>query len=367
MDIWLSQVSSPSSTLAPATANLRAVTNVDYNAKGQRTRCDYGNGASTEYTYDDQTFRLLHLKTTATTTTTPSLAGRLLGRAGVQTTPVFQDLFYTYDPVGNITHIRDDAQQTIYFKNQVVPALCDYVYDPIYRLIQANGRESIGQASQPQTNWNDEFRINLAHPADGAAMRKYTEQYFYDAVGNFDRLVHQADRGNWTRTYSYNETSLLEASKKSNRLSLTTVGSINEPYSHDAHGNMIAMPHLTLMQWDFKDQLSATSLQFVNPAPPPANVAETTYYVYDSGGQRTRKFTEGQGGTRKEERIYLGGFEVYRRYALSSTALNLERETLHVMDDKQRVALVETRTKGSDGSPSQLIATSSAITSIRPR
>ena len=35
--------------------------------------------------------------------------------------------------------------------------------------------------------------------------------------------------------------------------------------------------------------------------------------------------------------------------------MNLERETLHVMDDQQRIALVETRTQGDDGSPAQLI------------
>jgi hypothetical protein len=33
----------------------------------------------------------------------------------------------------------------------------------------------------------------------------------------------------------------------------------------------------------------------------------------------------------------------------------LERETLHVMDDKHRIALVETRTRGDDESPEQLI------------
>src|SRR5260370_29988470 len=33
----------------------------------------------------------------------------------------------------------------------------------------------------------------------------------------------------------------------------------------------------------------------------------------------------------------------------------MERETLNVMDDRQRVALVESRVKGSDGSPAQLI------------
>ena len=40
---------------------------------------------------------------------------------------------------------------------------------------------------------------------------------------------------------------------------------------------MTAMPHLTLMQWDFKDQLRATSRQAVNNGTP-----ETTFYVYDA-------------------------------------------------------------------------------------
>src|SRR5262249_55859218 len=158
---------------------------------------------------------------------------------------------YTYDPAGNITHVRDDAQQPIYFNGQVVVPVCDYTYDPIYRLKQASGREHIGQLSQPQTSWDDLYRTNIPHPTDGAAMRNYTEQYFYDPVGNFDRLVHQAAGGNWTRTYNYNETSLLEGSKKSNRLSGTAVGSTTESYAHDEHGNVVAIPHLTLMQWDF--------------------------------------------------------------------------------------------------------------------
>jgi RHS repeat-associated protein len=35
--------------------------------------------------------------------------------------------------------------------------------------------------------------------------------------------------------------------------------------------------------------------------------------------------------------------------------VTLERDTLHVMDDTQRIALVETRTQGDDGSPAQLV------------
>jgi hypothetical protein len=44
-----------------------------------------------------------------------------------------------------------------------------------------------------------------------------------------------------------------------------------------------------------------------------------------------------------ETRLYFGGFEIFRKRD-SSGALILERETLHVMDDARRIALVETLT-----------------------
>jgi hypothetical protein len=43
-----------------------------------------------------------------------------------------------------------------------------------------------------------------------------------------------------------------------------------------------------------------------------------------------------------ETRLYLGGFEIFRKK--SGNTLVLERETLHVMDDVKRIALVETLT-----------------------
>nr|WP_233718497.1 toxin TcdB middle/C-terminal domain-containing protein [Nostoc mirabile] len=338
MEVWLRQGTEPTILLDPQSANFHAVTNIDYDAKGQHTLIEYGNGAKTEYRYDEKTFRLIHLKTT---------------RSGA----VLQDLFYTYDPVGNITRIRDDAQQTIFFNNQVVLPHCDYSYDPIYRLIEATGREHIGQVEQPETTWDDEFRVNLSHPHDGQAMRNYTEQYFYDAVGNFEKLIHQAANGTWTRAYAYNKASLLEPGKQSNCLSSTTVGQRTETYTYDAHGNMTSMPHLTLMQWDYKDQLNATSRQVVNDTPSPEKVRETTFYVYNTSGERIRKVTERQNGTRKNERIYLGGFEIYREFNSNGNDIKLERETLHIMDDKQRIALVETKTitNPDDESARQLI------------
>ena len=82
---------------------------------------------------------------------------------------VLQDLRYTYDPVGNITTIRDDAQQTIYFRNRRVEPSAEYEYDALYRLTSATGREHLGQNASGRLNepqqvtHDDSFRANLLH------------------------------------------------------------------------------------------------------------------------------------------------------------------------------------------------------------
>jgi RHS repeat-associated protein len=358
VDVWLDHSVEPVAWLDVATAPPSdvGVSNIDYDAKGQRLRIAYKNGTTTHYTYDPQTFRLVQLLTQRDAAAFPDdcLQPPPTNWPGCQV----QNLHYTYDPAGNITHIRDESQQTIFFRNKRVEPSAGYTYDALYRLISATGREHIGQTNQPETTWGDEFRIDLSHPGDGRAMRPYAEQYEYDSAGNILRMIHQASNGNWTRGYAYGEDSLIEPNlgKVSNRLSSTQVGSgLLEPFTYDAHGSMITMPHLPLMQWDFKDQLSATSRQVVNEASPPDTVPETTFYAYDAGGQRVRKVTERQNGSRKQERIYLGGFELYREFDGNGETVTLERETLHIMDDRQRIALVETRTQGDDGSPAQLI------------
>ena len=316
------------------------IENIDYNAKGQWERIAYGNGVVTTYEYDPRTFRLIRLRTT---------------RSGGS--EVLQDLHYTYDPAGNITRIRDDAQQTIYFRNSVVEPHTEYTYDALYRLTEAKGREHIGQHSEPApASWDDAPRVHLPHPNDGSAMRRYTERYEYDEVGNILKMIHRAEGGSWTREYFYEEPSLLEVDKTSNRLSRTKVGDITGRYTHDAHGNMTAMPHLPLMRWDYRDQLQATARQVRTGG----GIPETTYYTYNANGQRVRKVTERQapaGGnpTRMKERIYIGGFEVYREYAEDGNTVTLERQTLHIMDGENRIAIVETRTIGNDPAPRQLI------------
>jgi RHS repeat-associated protein len=333
------------------------VTDIDYDAKGQRTLIDYGNSVRTTYEYDPLTYRLVHLLTRRRPIDFPGDCPQPppVGWPGCQV----QNLRYTYDPVGNITHIRDDAQQTIYFRNRRVEPSNDYTYDAIYRLVEATGREHLGQNGGGAASYNDRPRVRvLLSASDGNAMGTYLQQYVYDEVGNLLEMIHRgADpaRPGWRRAYAYIDASLTERGKVNNRLSETVLHPdgaqpILEPYAHDAHGNMVHMPHLANhpdpqaanIRWDFKDQMRQTDL-----------LSGTAHYVYDAAGQRVRKVWEKAPGL-IEERIYLGGFEVFRRRN-GAGVVTLERETLHIMDDKQRIALVETRTHGNDGSPAQLI------------
>jgi RHS repeat-associated protein len=321
------------------------VTNINYNEKGQRESIAYQNGAITSYIYDEFTFRLTNLKTTRP----PGLNG--FSSQIFSNTGVIQDLYYTYDPVGNITRIEDTALKSVTHNSQQIKPVYSYTYDAIYRLTEAQGREHIGQNAFDFNPANGNFRDapfvgHRAHPNDLQALRNYTERYEYDAVGNFDVLRHIANGGSWKRQYEYEEESLIEKNKQNNRLTRTMVGNgLNhiESFSHDAHGNMTTMPHLSSMEWDFEDQLQQIDLGGGGKA----------YYFYDASGQRVRKVIESQNGILQKERIYLGGFEIYRIHAGSHTGL--VRESLHIMDDKQRIAMVETRKNVDDGSPVQLI------------
>ncbi|WP_316231123.1 SpvB/TcaC N-terminal domain-containing protein [Bradyrhizobium sp. SZCCHNR1051] len=335
------------------------VANIDYDARGQRLRIDYGNAIKTVYEYDPLTFRLTHLVTQRDAAAFPNDCPQLPpgGWPGCQ----LQNLRYTYDAAGNVTHVDDSAQQTVYFRNKRVEPSADYTYDPLYRLIEATGREHLGQVGGAPIphSWNDAPRVGIAWSGnDGNAMGTYVERYLYDAAGNFLETRHRgSDPANpgWTRSYAYDETSFIENGaagaprKTSNQLSRTTIGGASENYRYDAHGNMTRMPQLGAVDpapnitWDYRDQLGKADL----------GGGGTAYYVYDAAGQRVRKVWE-KSTNLVEERVYLGAFEIFRR---RQGTTRLVRKTLHVMDDKRRIALVETRTldmAGTDTSPAQL-------------
>lgn len=310
---WLQREDAPEALLDPATATFQPVRNVDYNAKAQRTRIQYGNGVNTRYEYDPQTFRLKHLRTTRN-------SGDLL-----------QDLQYTYDPIGNITQIWDQAIPTVFFANHRIEPVNTYQYDSLYRLTEANGREHIGQNDADQyDNWSDAWAKVQLSPNDAMALREYMQTYRYDAVGNILQMKHVTPQGtgNWTRNNEY-ET-------QNNRLKTSTIGSKTRTYPHHAqHGFMTEMPHLQTMQWNFQEELSHT-VRTNGPDP------DVTWYTYDAGGQRSRKINAHADGTVLNERIYLGGFELYRN------SEGLERETLHLMDGEKRMLMVDMRTAEED-------------------
>jgi RHS repeat-associated protein len=341
------------------------VKNIEYNAKGQRAQIEYGSGATperagvtTNYEYDRLTLRLAHLQT--------SRDHAQFADDCQQPPPAawpgcdVQNLHYTYDAAGNIVHITDKAQQRIYFRNRYVDPASTYTYDATGRLIEATGREHVGEGGRPvPPDAFNRFHTGLDHPGNGQAMTPYLERYVYDFVGNLLSMSHPAAVEGWVRTYAYTEPSQVEPAKVSNRLTSTTIDGVTERYRYEGsaglHGNITSMPHLSLMEWDYRDQLRATAQQVQNAGTP-----GTTWYVYDAQGQRVRKVTESSASSdgvprRVKERIYLGGFEVFRKYDSDGESATLERQTLHVMDDKQRIALIESRRHGSDGSPEQLV------------
>lgn len=334
VSVWLGAATQPGELLDPATATRKAVEAVTYNANRQRTSIGYGNGVTSHFRYDPETYRLVSLTTTRGAAFPSDQPGGL------------QALNYTYDPVGNITHITDEAQPTIIFAGAVVEPKADYVYDSLYRLTKASGREHRGTNGKSWPTAIGSERWVSPIPTDPQVMRNYTQDYTYDLVGNLKSMSHVAGLDGWTRTYVYDEGSPFEAGKFNNRLSRTEVGSNGVPeieaFGYDAHGNITKTSRLQAIAFDDQDRLLSASL----------GGGGRVFYAYDSGGQRTRKVVErlnASGGVAFiEERIYLGGFELFRRRRPDGT-ITRERETLRVIGGGGALLDVETRNFDADG------------------
>jgi RHS repeat-associated protein len=314
------------------------VSRISHNEKGQRLCIQYGNNTVTRYTYDPDTFRMTRLLTTI--------------NKGIT---ILQDIRYYYDPVGNITYILDNAQPPVFYNNQQVLSDGSYTYDAIYQVLSATGREQVGQNTVDEGASNNNLRnypfmaAAIPAPTDPLAMRSYTQNYTYDAVGNMTELQHVATGGGYTRLFTYNKNQLLS----------TTIGAgpaVN--YAYDGHGNMQNLPELPGMAWNYKDQLTAVTQQAVSNG----GLGLTTYYSYEAGGTRSRKVTvsasTGSGGSTApvSERLYIGNFEIYRAYDGAGN-ITLQRETLHVMDDTSRIAMIDRKTIDTGGADPTLVNT----------
>jgi RHS repeat-associated protein len=246
-----------------------------------------------------------------------------------------QNLSYTYDAVGNITHIQDDAQQTIYFQNARIDPSNDYVYDALYRLVSASGREDALLNAPPAGP--DGPPQSVPFPVTGDTLRNYSEFYQYDSVGNIERLEHVANtngQGAWTRFYEY--------ATDSNRLLRTWHGDPDwdsgnakdkTTYLYDTHGNMLNIAPVSARQffnWNYRDMIANIDLVGGGLA----------FYNYDSSKQRRRKRIDKQDNSNGFwERIYFEGFELYRRYSGETPVEEIESH--HIYEGEQRVLLVD--------------------------
>jgi RHS repeat-associated protein len=303
------------------------VERITYDAKGQRTLIAYGNGVITRYAYDPHTFRLTRLRSEHYTHP-DDLSYHPRGEA-------LQDDGYDYDLVGNILSIHDrtpgsgipnnpQAWHAVTAADPMAPLLNNgnaldrrFAYDPLYRLLSATGRECDNPPDAPP--WN-------AQPSctDLTRARAYTESYHYDPIGNLLRLEHRNDTGGFTREFT-TETA-------NNHLHHMQTGQNRYDYAYDANGNTRSETTSRHFEWNHTDQLHTFRTQTDGTEP-----SVHTHYLYDATGQRVKKLVRKQGGQIETTHYLDGVFEHHRWGPQSQTGQN---NHVHVMDDRQRVALI---------------------------
>ncbi|EHE1605816.1 RHS repeat protein, partial [Salmonella enterica] len=179
-------------------------------AVGQVLQEEHGNGVVVNREYEPQTQWLKRIKTERP-------AGHPQG-AGV-----LQDLRYEYDPVGNVKCVRNDAEETRFWRNQQVEPENRYGYDSLYQLVSASGREKVNIGQQNRSFF----------PADSISCTRYLRTYTYDSGNNLTRIRHSASgSGSGTLTQRVVYLPGLELRTKSSGESLQTVVSDNVRLLH---------------------------------------------------------------------------------------------------------------------------------------
>lgn len=189
--------------------------NIEYNQNGQMTHLERANGVITDYTYD------------------PAQAFRLTRILSANVTSTLQDINYTYDSVGNILTIVDNA-------NTDLQKSASYIYDDLNRLLSA----TVSYTNHPDKN--------------------YTQSFTYDSIGN---MTSNSDLG----TLNYANSQPHQLSSYGTRT-----------FTYDLAGNM-KTNKVNKFFWDWRNRLANTY-----------DIASenNTYYKYDHNNQRFIKYTE---------------------------------------------------------------------------
>jgi len=316
------------------------VRHIAYNAKGQRTLVAYGNNTLTRYAYDPLTFRLLRLRSERCRQTgefsyepdAPNATSR---------DNLFQDFAYSYDLRGNITRISDRTpgsgiRNSPYGLNALNR---DFEYDALYRLITATGREQ--DANRPLYPWEEAPYVN-----DPNQTRPYIQRYHYDPMGNMLSLQHTTLAGaGFTRTFEHETAN--EHETGNNRLRGLRIGNGQNRvfvYTYDDAGNMVQEGLSHHYEWNHSNQLKVFRNQTEG-----VEATIHAHYLYDAGGMRVKKLVRTQGG-QVDVTTYIDG--VYERHDELRRGAVQENNTLHLMDDQARIALLRVgEAFGNDPTP----------------
>jgi RHS repeat-associated protein len=276
------------------------INHIAYNAKGQPLLTAYGNSFMTRHVYDPLTFRLVRSRTEKYSY---NLNGNLHEYDRVAGN-VRQDMAYQYDLVGNILMIGNRVSDCGINGSPLGSDALDRVfkYDPLYRLLEATGRESNTQ------NQND-FTYGSAteldnYPNVGVAnadnVRTYTRKYAYDTMGNITQMKQLGSNG-FTRNFNY------QGGKNTLNDIRTGSSALIEDFTYDTNGNQVTAGTTRNYEWDYADRMRAYYNQTGSAEP-----TVYAHYVYDGNGSRVKKLVRNDGGTWESITYIDGVFEYHK-------------------------------------------------------
>ena len=294
------------------------------NAEGQHETVSLGNGATTVYRYDRETRRLAAARTS------------VVSGGGERT---LSDVEVARDPVGNITRIVDHAQEsangTPLLQGLTVSPVREFRYDPYNQLVEATGRVHQALLSSDASSGGAGQVRGTRHLSlsNGAAIERYTQTFGYDLGGNLTRIRHTGTTRSWTADMWVSSTS----NRRTPATDANGVPVTDGDALFDAAGNMIGLPHLAALDWDYRNRLRRATVIDRSGAGEPD---DAEHYVYDAAGRRIRKITERltAAGVERTEKIYLEGCELLRRTRGGAT--RLQRVVSLIEDDERCYASV---------------------------
>ncbi|EPE4188428.1 RHS repeat domain-containing protein [Yersinia enterocolitica] len=280
------------------------VRSVRYSAAGQKLQEIHGNGVVTLWHYEPETQRLLGIKTE-----------RPVGHA--KGARLLQNLRYTYDPVGNVLQVTNDAEATRFWRNQKVVPENTYTYDSLYQLVEATGREmaNIGQQSSGLPS------PLIPLPTHDNVYTHYTRTYRYDRGDNLEQIRHHAP------TTGNNYTTDITVSARTNRavLRFLTEDPNKVDDFFDAGGHQIQLLLGQTLLWTARGELRQ-----VTPVTREGAVSDNERYRYASDAMRISKTCTRQSGnnTQTQHTQYLPGLEL--RTIQQGDGLKEDRHTVTV-------------------------------------